>query len=110
MIFIFHNNSESDDLAGKIYWTGLTRSGCAGQFSECFTEEKNENLTFVVDYLYERDQKEVDIISSRESGACVAIITVSQDVTIAKTMFCQSKALLSCQGTLKTIAATTDQV
>jgi len=74
-------------LAVKIYWTGSTKSGCAGQHSDCFAEK----VSFPV------KQVPVEILTNKEGGACVAF-SRSAEGYVAKTMFCKSKAYLICKG------------
>jgi len=88
----------NEELAGKIYWTGSTRSGCAGQYSDCFAENDSA-----------QQQLEVEVLTNKDGEACVAFVS-SGDGIIAKTMFCKNKAYLSCQGLRNTTIAASDQV
>jgi len=73
----------------KVYWTGMTKSGCVGQYSNCFEEDTDK----WVDY---------EIINNKLGGACVGA-TVYAKSFIAKALPCDYKLFLGCQSTNKTI-------
>jgi len=77
----------------------MTRSGCAGKYSVCFDEEE-ATPSGEVDF---------EVITSKEGGACVAMIRAPEGV-IAKTMFCKQKAVLACQSSKNTVDSLIDEV
>lgn len=80
-----------DEAVSRVFWTGATKSGCAGQFTNCFHQGIIQN-----DYPYEKD------FGSDIGGACVAvkyfIDQTFQCNSLAKAIPCQSKAFLACHG------------
>jgi hypothetical protein len=69
-----------------VFWTGTTKSGCAGQYSDCFFDEKSQDGIF-----------EGKILPSDNGGACVGF-ALSGDEFIVKTMPCDRKFFLACQS------------
>lgn len=71
----------------NIYWTGMTKNGCAGQYSYCFKDDAtqgNANL-------------DIEIIDKVQGGACGAV-TAEPEGVLAKTVPCDTKLLLACYG------------
>jgi len=77
------------DVLTKIYWTGLTKSGCVGQYTNCFKEDSDGWSTFTV-------------ITNKGGGACVGVTTDKSNF-IAKALPCDSKLYLACQATNSTV-------
>lgn len=73
-------------MVTKVFWTGATRSGCVGQFKDCFLGVYDYDNFFDGDILY-----------NEGGGACVSVILYGEEL-IAKTMPCESKGFLACQG------------
>jgi hypothetical protein len=69
-----------------VFWTGSTKSGCAGQYSDCFSEGNNDG-----------DKFEGTILPSDNGGACVGF-AMSGDDFVAKSMPCDRKLFLGCQS------------
>jgi hypothetical protein len=76
-----------------VFWTGTTKTGCIGQFKDCFIESSKESIF------------EGTIVPSDIGGSCVAAIRYG-DRFIAKIKPCESKAYLACQGTITVEKAT----
>lgn len=77
-----------DEAVSRVFWTGATKSGCAGQFTNCFNQgikQKNE-------YSFDKD------FASDIGGACVAAKYFISQTFMAKAIPCQSKAFLACHG------------
>lgn len=74
-----------------MFWTGATKSSCAGQYSECFFQE---------DSSLSEEKK----LYSDNKGACVGVFFFNDYDYIAKTLPCESKAFLACQGSTIRIA------
>jgi len=79
----------------------LTKNGCAGKYTNCFEED--------TDFIFAEDEFDIEIISSKEGGGCVAMLR-GADRILAKTMFCDQKLTLGCQSSKKTHASPIDQV
>jgi hypothetical protein len=73
-------------LLSKVFWTGSTKSGCAGQYSDCFSDGISVAGRF-----------EGTILPSDNGGACVGF-AMSGDDFIAKSMPCDRKLYLACQS------------
>jgi hypothetical protein len=74
------------ELIGKVFWTGLKKSGCAGQYSDCFSDGNDGDVRF-----------EGTILPSDNGGSCVGF-AMSGDEFIAKSMPCDRKFTLGCQS------------
>jgi hypothetical protein len=74
----------NEEVVFKVFWTGVTKTGCAGQFTDCF--DKAYSIGF------EGIQK---ILTSEFGGACVGV-TLSNGNFIAQSMSCEKKNFLSC--------------
>jgi hypothetical protein len=88
-----------EEVVSKVFWTGATKSGCVGQFKDCFIGiDENERI---------RNFFRGIILASDVGGACVGVILYRFQL-IAQTMPCQSKGFLACQGnsTIRTAATT----
>ena len=74
-----------------MFWTGKTKFGCAGQYSDCFSDGNDDNY-------------EGTILPNDNGGACVGF-ALSGDELIEKTMPCERKCFLACQSlrTAKTV-------
>lgn len=83
-------------MASKVYWTGTTRSGCAGQFTNCFEETSEDDF-------------EEKIVASGKGGACVAVTTQSESL-LAHSLGCDSLVLYACQSTKNTPSLILDNV
>jgi hypothetical protein len=69
-----------------VFWTGSTKSGCAGQYSDCFSDGNNDG-----------DKFEETILPSDNGGACVGFAMSGVEL-IAKSMPCDRKFFLGCQS------------
>jgi hypothetical protein len=72
------------EVVGKVFWTGTTKSGCTGQYTDCFFRTKNETF-------------EDKILASDNGGSCVGVALLG-DEFVAKTMPCETKVFLACQA------------
>jgi len=90
-----------EELSSNVYWTAFTRSGCAGKFTNCFEEE--------IDLISLMNTFDFDIITSKEGGACVALIR-GHETFVAKTIFCDQKVSLGCQPSIQTVNSPIDKV
>jgi hypothetical protein len=72
------------EMMSKVFWTGQTKSGCAGQYSDCFSDGSDDFF-------------EGTILRSEIGGSCVGF-AMSGDEFIAKTMPCDRKIFLGCQS------------
>jgi hypothetical protein len=77
----------------NIFWTGMTKTGCSGQYSNCFGDDSNVT----------NDRLDVEIMENRVKGACVGV-TAHPDGVLARTLGCETKLLLACQGRKNTVA------
>jgi hypothetical protein len=68
-----------------VFWTGTAKTGCVGQFKDCFIDASEESIF------------EGTILPSDIGGSCVAVIRYG-DRFLAKIKPCESKAYLACQG------------
>lgn len=75
-----------EEAVSKVFWTSATKSGCAGQYTQCFVGNNKANLEY-----------EHSILSSKIGGSCVAV-TLSGEQLTAKTMPCTTKLFLACQS------------
>jgi hypothetical protein len=89
-----HNNLDDIELASKVFWSGTTKSGCAGQYSNCFSDDGSFEGT---------------ILPSENGGACVGFAMSGQEF-IAKTMPCDRKFFLACQSLPTNRNVTTDVI
>jgi len=87
---------ELPHILAKIYWTGLTKSGCMGQYTNCFEEDTDVGQDF-------------EIITNKGGGACVSVTSSSFGFT-AKAFPCDTKMLLACEATKNTIPGETFKV
>jgi len=87
---LFKNLGDTE-LVTTVYWSGYTKAGCAGQYSNCFEQE--DDLT---------DDFEFDVIKNKAGGACVAFLRTLNGLT-AKAVTCDSKAFLACQTFQETV-------
>lgn len=78
--------SVDEDAVTRVFWTGASKSGCAGQYSDCFLETKSHNIDY---------QK--TILASETGGSCVGV-AITEGNFVAKTMPCRAKVFLACQG------------
>jgi len=76
---------EDAEVVTRVYWSGFTKSGCAGQYSNCFEEEVDTS-----------DDFQFEVVKNKGGGACVAV-TRSFNGLIAKALPCDSKVFLACQ-------------
>ena len=74
----------NEEVVSKVFWTGTTKFGCAGQYTDCFFATKNDNFG---------DK----ILASESGGSCVGV-AISGDEFVAKTMPCEMKVFLACQA------------
>jgi hypothetical protein len=70
----------------KVFWTGSTKSGCAGQYSDCFSDGIDDD-----------DKFEETILPSDNGGSCVGFAMLGVDF-ISKSMPCDRKLFLGCQS------------
>lgn len=73
-------------LGTKVFWTGVTKSGCVGQFSDCFLEAGELNIGF-----------KKSILPSDSGGSCVGVTNYGNSI-IAKTVPCETTLFLACYG------------
>jgi hypothetical protein len=73
-------------LGTKVFWTGVTKSGCAGQFTDCFLEAGDINIGY----------KKI-ILPSDSGGSCVGVTNYGNSI-IAKTVPCETTLFLACYG------------
>jgi hypothetical protein len=66
-------------------WSGATRQGCAGQYSNCFGNESRLMST------------EIKIYSTATDGNCLAFFVGTVDAS-RKTLPCKTKLRLLCSG------------
>jgi hypothetical protein len=78
-------SSVDKEVLFRVFWTGTTKTGCVGQFKDCFIDVSKESIF------------EGTILPSDIGGSCVAVIRYG-DRFIAKIKPCESKAYLACQG------------
>jgi hypothetical protein len=76
--------SVDEEVNTKVYWSGVTKSGCAGQFTNCFRQDIGVKISY-------------EILASENGGACVGV-TSSDKKLIAKALPCETKLFLACQG------------
>jgi len=94
-IFSFFIYSLIGNKDGRVYWTSMTRNGCAGQFSQCLPDGKSNIFT---------SHYSMRIVSKSSDGACVTIYGTAigdsffMDEQMFKTELCDSLHLLACQG------------
>jgi hypothetical protein len=74
-------------MAINIFWTGMTKKNCAGQFSYCFKDGATQGNSIL----------DIEIIDTIDGGSCVAV-TAELGGALAKTVHCESKLLLACYG------------
>jgi hypothetical protein len=75
------------EFVAKVYWTGSTKSGCVGQYSDCFEgAEKSHSDSF-----------DVNILTNEHGGSCVGVAMLA-DGLVAKAMYCEKKIFLACQS------------
>lgn len=70
----------------KVFWTSATKSGCVGQYTQCFVGDNKANLDY-----------EQSILSSARGGSCVGVSVAGLQLT-AKAMPCTTKLFLACQS------------
>lgn len=71
----------------KVFWTGATKSGCAGQFVNCFVDDGGMQQ---LDY-------EKKIMTSESGGSSVGVIFVIDKITV-KTLPGETKMYFACQS------------
>jgi len=76
----------NEETVTRVYWTGLTKSGCVGQYSNCFEEEADL-----------RDVFDFEVVTNKGGGACVAVSS-SFNGLMAKALPCNSLVFLGCQS------------
>lgn len=84
-----------EEAVSKVFWTSVTKSGCAGQYTQCFVGDDKANL----EYGHR-------ILSSATGGSCVGVSLSEQQLSeqertmqlTAKTLPCTTKLFLACQG------------
>jgi len=81
-----------EDVLSRAYWTGKTRAGCVGQFTSCLREEGSES-----------ESESVEVISNSMGGACVAVAAAATGL-LAKSVPCDKKLFLACQGRSQTLS------
>jgi hypothetical protein len=80
-----------------VIWTGTTKSGCAGQYTNCFSDGNENSLDGA------------RILTSDNGGACVGF-ALSGDEFITKTMPCEKKCFFACQSLHTAIAVVNDVI
>jgi hypothetical protein len=73
-------------LGTKVYWTGVTKSGCGGQYTDCFLEAGARNIGY-----------KKNILPSDGGGSCVGVTNYGKSI-IAKTVPCETTLYLACYG------------
>lgn len=82
------------EFVAKVFWTGSTKSGCVGQYSDCFEGGSGLSNNF-----------DVSIMANEHGGACVGVAMMAEGL-VAKAMQCEKKIFLACQGRNGTRALT----
>jgi len=110
IFFIFKKNKFKDDLLldvqqlTTVYWTSLSRQGCSGKITNCFTLENDKPYNYPDTMFWETFDR-------TETGACVALQRLPQsqsDMRFSqKNKFadfgivfnlCDSLNFLACEG------------
>lgn len=76
-----------EEAVTKVFWTGATKFGCAGQFVDCFVEDGGMQQ---LDY-------EKRILIGDSGGSSVGVLLSSNKFT-AKTMPGETKMYFACQS------------
>ncbi|XP_065334629.1 uncharacterized protein LOC135935926 [Cloeon dipterum] len=91
---VSHFDRSNSPMQGVVYWTAMTRADCQYQFENCFQES-----TVYPSRVY----------GLKEGGSCVAVSvrdSIAKTVTgiglASKTMLCNSKLLMACEGPVQT--------
>jgi hypothetical protein len=82
-IFIYPKYLYADRGTDTLFWTDMTRQGCAGHYSACFTDGFNFDKIHATPF----------------DGNCVAVYGAGR--LLYKTMQCKKRLLMGCVGQLK---------
>jgi hypothetical protein len=74
------------EFVAKVFWTGTTKSGCVGQYSDCFDGGGGLSESF-----------DVNILANERGGSCVGVAMLANGL-VAKAMYCEKRIFLACQS------------